>query len=79
VLPYIRKLTAEDEVQGPPNAVMGLNRRSDERSGGEGEGARWIELIAMVYKNTLDNQDQRGSAQVVSTILVLGGLRAWVQ
>lgn len=54
--PYFRKLLND----GPPDAVMGLHRSV------EPGGARWIELIAMVFKNTLDNQDQRGSGQVVS-------------
>ena len=57
MLPYFRKLLND----GPPNAVMGLNRSV------ESGGGRWIELVPMVYKHTLDNQDQRGSGQVVST------------
>jgi hypothetical protein len=55
--PYFVKLSKDDA----PNAVMGLNMSV------EPGGNRWIELIAMVFKNTLDNQDQRGSGKVVST------------
>ena len=49
----------------PPHAVMGLNQSV------EPGGSRWIELIAMVFKTTMDNQDQRGSGQVVSTFFIL--------
>jgi hypothetical protein len=45
-----------------PHAIMGLNGSI------ESDGGRWIELIAMVYKNTMDNQDERGSGQVVRTV-----------
>ena len=54
--PFHEKL----KENGPPNAVLG--RHSSHRHG----GSRWIELIAMVFKNTLDNQDMRGSGHVVS-------------
>lgn len=57
IRPYFRKLLKDC----PPNAVMGLNRSV------ETGGSRWIELIPMVYKHTLDNQNQRGSGLVVST------------
>jgi hypothetical protein len=58
MLPYFRKLLNDS----PPIAVMGLNKSVEPGC------TRWIELIAMVFKNTLDNKDQHGSGQVVSTI-----------
>lgn len=54
--PFYEKL----EENGPPNGVLGQHR-----SHMEGD-SRWIELIAMVFRNTLDNQDMRGSGHVVS-------------
>lgn len=57
MLPYLRKLKNE----GPPHAVMGFPKSV------EPNGAQWIELIVMVFKNTMDNQDKRGSGKVVST------------
>lgn len=60
MLPYFRKLLND----GPPNAVMGLHQSV------QPGGTRWIELIAMVFKNTLDNQDERGSGQIVSTVQI---------
>ena len=54
--PFYEKL----EENGPPNGVLG--RHSSHRNG----DSRWIELIAMVFRNTLDNQDMRGSGHVVS-------------
>jgi hypothetical protein len=60
MLPYFRELLND----GPPNAVIGLHKSV------EPGGTRWIELVAMVIKNTLDNQDQRGSGQVVSSIQI---------
>jgi hypothetical protein len=43
-----------------PHAIMGLNEAA------ESDGTRSIVLIAMIYKNTMDNQDKRGSGNVVS-------------
>jgi hypothetical protein len=60
MLPYFPKILNDS----PPNAVVGLNKNF------ESGGTRWIELIAMVFKNTLDNQDRRGTEQVVSTIQI---------
>jgi hypothetical protein len=54
--PFYEKL----RENGPPNAVLGHH------SGGMHGESRWIEIIAMVFRNTLDNQDIRGSGEVVS-------------
>jgi len=54
--PFYEKL----KESGPPNAVLG--RHFEEEHGGH----RWISIIAMVFKNTIDNQDMRGSEKVVS-------------
>jgi len=54
--PFYEKL----KESGPPNAVLG-------RHYGETHGEqRWIEIIAMVFRNTIDNQDMRGSENVVN-------------
>jgi hypothetical protein len=54
--PFYEKL----RESGPPNAVLGYH---SEKIHGE---PRWVEIIAMVFRNTLDNQDMRGSGDVVS-------------
>ena len=54
--PFYEKL----EERVPPNAVLGYHS-------GEMHGEpKWIEIIAMVFRNTMDNQDERGSGDVVS-------------
>jgi hypothetical protein len=56
--PFYEKL----REQGPPNAVLGYNDK-----GMHGE-TRWIEMLALVYRDTIDNQDIRGKGQVVSCL-----------
>ncbi len=70
MVPFVRKLVGSGE--GPMDAVMGVPRQSEDGAAGAGgKGQRWIELIAMVHKDTLDNRDQRGSGMVVSLIFFL--------
>jgi hypothetical protein len=45
-----------------PHAIMGLNETA------ASDGTRSIVLIAMIYKDTMDNQDKRGSGSVVSSV-----------
>ena len=59
--PFFEKL----ENIGPPVAVLGHSE------GGKHGKARWIEILAVVFKNTLDNQDIRGSEQAVSRCVSL--------
>jgi hypothetical protein len=56
--PFYEKLI-ETKV---PDAILGRKR------GGGHSGPKCIKLFAMTYKDTMDNQDMRGSGSVVSSI-----------